>query len=312
MIGMTRDAVPRFHRLADRVVTFCGYNGRGIGTGTVFGRILADHALGCAYPAGRQGANLARRASLLAGLPEFSRTASRELHGACALVYSLLFSEDERLRGSQIAMLDADPTIRDEAVALFSRRGELSSSQKIGLVDIAIPTLRHMSPGQYATFRANVKKLIEADGEVAIFEFTLQKILLRHLDLSFSSSTGAVVRYKSLVPLLPDVGVVLSALSSSASGTPADCDAAFLAGVTELLVKPEAFPLKRLAAIDLRAFDLALDHLASAAPDVKRTVLTACGAAVMYDGAVNDPEIELLRAIADTLDCPIPPFVKIA
>jgi len=46
MIGMTHDAVPRFHRLADRVVTFCGYNGRGIGPGTVFGRILADHVLG--------------------------------------------------------------------------------------------------------------------------------------------------------------------------------------------------------------------------------------------------------------------------
>jgi glycine/D-amino acid oxidase-like deaminating enzyme len=46
MMGMTSDALPRFHRLADHVVTFCGYNGRGIGTGTVFGRILADHILG--------------------------------------------------------------------------------------------------------------------------------------------------------------------------------------------------------------------------------------------------------------------------
>jgi glycine/D-amino acid oxidase-like deaminating enzyme len=46
MIGMTDNALPRFHRLADKVVTFCGYNGRGIGTGTVFGRVLADHILG--------------------------------------------------------------------------------------------------------------------------------------------------------------------------------------------------------------------------------------------------------------------------
>ena len=38
--------MPRFHRLADNVVTFCGYNGRGIGPGTVFGRVLADHILG--------------------------------------------------------------------------------------------------------------------------------------------------------------------------------------------------------------------------------------------------------------------------
>src|SRR5271157_5449358 len=46
MIGMTDNALPRFHRLAGNVVTFCGYNGRGIGPGTVFGRVLADHILG--------------------------------------------------------------------------------------------------------------------------------------------------------------------------------------------------------------------------------------------------------------------------
>ncbi|HEY1862827.1 MAG TPA: FAD-binding oxidoreductase [Roseiarcus sp.] len=46
MMGMTGNALPRFHRLAPNVVTFCGYNGRGIGTGTVFGRLLADHVLG--------------------------------------------------------------------------------------------------------------------------------------------------------------------------------------------------------------------------------------------------------------------------
>lgn len=46
MIGMTSDALPRFHRLAENVVSFSGYNGRGIGTGTVFGRVLADLILG--------------------------------------------------------------------------------------------------------------------------------------------------------------------------------------------------------------------------------------------------------------------------
>jgi glycine/D-amino acid oxidase-like deaminating enzyme len=46
MMGMTANALPRFHRLAENVVSFSGYNGRGIGTGTVFGRLLADHVLG--------------------------------------------------------------------------------------------------------------------------------------------------------------------------------------------------------------------------------------------------------------------------
>lgn len=45
-IGTTSDALPRFHALARNVVSFSGYNGRGIGTGTVFGRELARLALG--------------------------------------------------------------------------------------------------------------------------------------------------------------------------------------------------------------------------------------------------------------------------
>lgn len=45
-IGMTTDAVPRFHKLDERVVSFSGYNGRGIGPGTVFGRVLAEFVLG--------------------------------------------------------------------------------------------------------------------------------------------------------------------------------------------------------------------------------------------------------------------------
>ena len=40
-IGMTADNLPRFHRLDDGVYSFCGYNGRGIAPGTVFGRAMA-------------------------------------------------------------------------------------------------------------------------------------------------------------------------------------------------------------------------------------------------------------------------------
>lgn len=45
-IGMTDNALPRFHRFAPNVIGFSGYNGRGIAPGTVFGRVLARHVLG--------------------------------------------------------------------------------------------------------------------------------------------------------------------------------------------------------------------------------------------------------------------------
>jgi len=272
-------------------------------TGTVIGGRLAE-ALLPGQP------RVAAAAALLAGLPEFSKSASRELHGACALVYSLLISDDPAVRSAQLDGIRGDDGMPSEVAVHLAHRGELSSAQRLGLVDIAIPTLRHMSPEQYRTFRGNITALTEADGEINLFEYTLQKILLRHLDLYFSNATGTPVKYRSLVPLLPQAGVILSALAGMQPGTEEDRNAAFRSGVAELLVKPSAFPMERLPATDLHAFDGALDHMAAAAPDVKRTFLTACGAVVMHGGVASDPQVDFLRAISDTLDCPVPPFVK--
>lgn len=45
-IGLTADNLPRFHRLEEGVFAFCGYNGRGIAPGTVFGRAMASFLAG--------------------------------------------------------------------------------------------------------------------------------------------------------------------------------------------------------------------------------------------------------------------------
>jgi glycine/D-amino acid oxidase-like deaminating enzyme len=49
-IGMTADAVPRFHELARNTVSISGYNGRGIAPGTSFGRDLARLVAGKIAP----------------------------------------------------------------------------------------------------------------------------------------------------------------------------------------------------------------------------------------------------------------------
>ncbi len=45
-IAKTRDNLPRYHELAPQVLSFNGYNGRGIGPGTMFGKILAGRIVG--------------------------------------------------------------------------------------------------------------------------------------------------------------------------------------------------------------------------------------------------------------------------
>lgn len=60
---------------------------------------------------------------------------------------------------------------------------------------------------------------------------------------------------------------------------------------------------------DLSKVDAALTRLAKCPPGVQRNILLACGKAVASDGHVTEREAALLRAIADSLDCPVPPFV---
>jgi glycine/D-amino acid oxidase-like deaminating enzyme len=47
-VAMTQDSIPHLHELAPRLWTGLGYNGRGVGLATLFGRFLAELALGAA------------------------------------------------------------------------------------------------------------------------------------------------------------------------------------------------------------------------------------------------------------------------
>jgi Zn-dependent protease with chaperone function len=251
---------------------------------------------------------LAVGASLLSALPAASIDASHELLGSCALVFSLLLPKEKEARSRELETID--PAFREATKDLFKRSGPLSSARKIALVDLAIPALRQLSPPQYAAFRSTVQHLVEADGQIHLFEYTLQKLLFRHLDTTFKNARPPRVQFRSITPLLPEIGLLLSAISNADAEDLEAGEAAFQEGLRALGTQAAGFPLARHSTVNLADFDKALDHLATASPAIKKTILTACGAAVMADGSLNDAQFELLRAAADTIDCPIPPFVK--
>ena len=255
-----------------------------------------------------EGPPIGFAAALIASLPEFSRNAAREMHSATALVFSLLLDANDENRAKQLEGLAIEEPVRVEMLKFFERRQEIQGAGRIALIDLAIPTLRYLSNEQYQEFRKNIRHLIESDEQIDLFEFVLQKILLRHLDLYFSKSTGAKVKFRSIIPLLPDINTLLSALAIVGHPDQEGRQAAFDAGVRELLLKPSAFPMTLGEHCEIAAIDSALNRLAEATPDVKRTVLKACAQAAASNGVVAPHEYEVLRAIADAVDCPVPPL----
>ncbi|MEX1118756.1 MAG: M48 family metallopeptidase [Terrimicrobiaceae bacterium] len=269
---------------------------------------LPNRPLAAGVFARPEGPPMGFAAALLAGLPEFSRNATREMHSAMALVFSLVLDAKDEPRAKQLEGFMAEEAVRVEMLKFFEKRQEIEGAGRIALIDLAIPTLRYLSTGQYQTFRKNVRHLIESDEQIDLFEFVLQKVLLRHLDLYFSKSTGAKVKFRSIIPLLPDINTLLSALAIVGHPDQESREAAFAGGVRELLFKPSSHKMALDERSEIAAIDTALDRLAEAAPDVKRTVLKACAQAAASDGMIGPHEYEVLRAIADAMDCPLPPL----
>lgn len=172
--------------------------------------------------------------------------------------------------------------------------------------------MRNLSSTQYSAFRSNIRNLIESDGEVHLFEFALQKALLRHLDVFFFNPPTVATKYYSIVGLRHEGCVLLSGLAYVGSEIASERDEAFAAGFRELLVDGRELHddlsqvYKRTDDCNLLRIRWAPDEIARAASPVKRTILDACRETVARDDVVALRKYELIRAIADTLDCPLP------
>ncbi|HYL09736.1 MAG TPA: M48 family metallopeptidase [Candidatus Acidoferrales bacterium] len=250
-------------------------------------------------------------ADLRSQLPEELSGAAREPAGAVALIYALLLNPNEAARAQQLAKLQQtmDAEASQRLAALLPVATGLESRARLPLALLALTGLRRLSPDQYLRFKDNLNLLTGSDGQTDLFRYALQKILRRHLDSNFGPPRKPVVQYYTLKPVVADCAVLISALARAGPGDSNAVEAAFLRGAQQM----EASELKLLdaSACRLNDVDAALDRLNQASPLIKKGVLTACAETVAADGAIQENEAELLRAIADTLDCPIPPFLTI-
>jgi hypothetical protein len=224
----------------------------------------------------------------------------------------LLLSDDESIRSRQFEALGratSDAVLQETGRVLPSIR-DVAAHARLPLVDLALPGLRHLSPDQFQQFRAAVPQLVEADGQIDLFEYVLQKIVMRHLEPYFSGAKKPLVQYYSMKALVGDCEVLLSQLAYLGQEEPDAIQSAFNNGAGGLAYAAQVeLRLLARAECDLARVDTALDRLGQAVPQIKKNVLEACARVVAADGIIQETEAELLRAIGHALDCPLPPFM---
>src|SRR5204862_3438466 len=139
-------------------------------------------------------------------------------------------------------------------------------------------------------FAQGVREVIEADRAIDLFEYTLQKILFRHLRPYYETVGAPAVVYTKLNPLLTECAILLSALAHLDQDDPVQARAAFRNGAMRLALPADELQLLSRDACNLPHIDIALDRLAQAAPALKREIALASAWTVATDERVENRE----------------------
>lgn len=247
--------------------------------------------------------HLAYAVELIRTLPAPVLEACRSPFSARALVLALLPAPED--------LAGIDPALRAEMGRLDPHLRAIDPRARLPVIDLAIPALRLLSPAQYVEFRALTEAAIASDAEISLFEFALQQCLKNQLDAAFSQTrpTADPPALTTLAAVWEELRVVLGALAY-ARRDPARAGESYAAGVAALEVAELDAALPPAGVCGLAEFAVALEQLNRLTPGLRRRVLYAAAQTVAVDGVLSVEEAELIRALGDALNTPVPPFLS--
>jgi hypothetical protein len=204
------------------------------------------------------------------------------------------------VRERQLQLLGAES--EQAAAARFELQG-VGRRQFLLLVELALPTLKRWPQKRRDAFLATVLALVEADQRTTLGEF-VQATLLRQR-LRAGAGKPIPTRYKQVEDVAEDANAVISLIAHVSKG---DTGVSHARGKTILgIALPGPLPVSELTAARVQE---ALERLRHLQPFQKPRVLKACVETAAADGPFRLAEMELVRAVAATLDCPIPPVIQ--
>ncbi|HEX5010116.1 MAG TPA: hypothetical protein VFY71_06925, partial [Planctomycetota bacterium] len=255
-----------------------------------------------------QPAHIAWAAQLLEGLPDEVRTDLAEPYGARAAAYALLLAGRQDVDRPALPVLrERDPGAAGRAEYLLPRIVALGPAARLPLLDLMLPALRAQSKPQFAAFRDNVQAIVQADATETLFEWVLQRLLILQLEQHAEGVEPPSTRWIDLGRLGAECSILLSAVAWAA-GDEVAAEQSFASAARELgeIAKLSLAPEPRCSPA---ALSLAIAALGGSSPAARRRLLNACAAGISADAEVTPEEAELLRALAISLHCPLPPVL---
>ena len=258
---------------------------------------------------GLDGGELSQATQFLQSLDqELRRTVAHPIDAA-GVLYGLLLNGERDVRERQlgrIVALEGQPLAVEAQKWQNRLRGESRERRRM-LAEMAVEGLRQRDPSPRATCVRLARELIDMDGQVSLFEH----MLVKRIELRLDPQGGRKPFRQG--PVLPaaqaqvEASLVLGTLAYA--GQPEDD---FLArgawwlgsGNMPSFDLGELIPVRSTCTME--AFERALVRLSALSPQAKGELVAGCAAVIAEDGQRTSDETELLRAVCDLLEMPLP------
>ncbi len=270
------------------------------GSGSVVKNLRLDTAVAMVAAVGRPAVEHVDYAKRLLGrLPSRLREALHRADEAELAMFALALEPDGAAREAELQLLAErrSAEARRQVVELHVYAGGMARHHMLTLAELAVPAIKEQRQKARDSFLSDLAAMVESDRRVTLREFVLLTLLRQRL----REGAGQPIRtqFRKVEEVADDAHLVLSLVSLD--------QAAFEKGAAVLKLGWQA-PLAR-EALNAARIGESLERLRHLAPFAKPGILKACFEAAAADGVFRLAEAELVRMVAATLDCPVPPLL---
>ncbi len=251
-------------------------------------------------------------AVLAESLPDPLVRAARHHEWSPALVLMLMLDPDQTIKTQQLESISRHlgDTTTQQVSELMRQFGEVTATQRLPLLEIALPAVKRRSRKEIQSLHTTVRDLSIADQRIDPFEFLLSQIISSYLQ---DAMQPASVKEHGRFHLKQRQDAVATSLAALAWFGHIDNKAAALTAytaglnITELKDLPSSpsWPQHKSWADDLKR---SLEALNLLTPKDKQQLVKAWLTTVLHDQQATADELELLRAYCATIHVPMPPL----
>ncbi len=229
---------------------------------------------------------------------------AHEKNSARLIVYALIIAKMDQQTGveSVDSMLNADEKVLLKE--LLNELGRLGDNARLPLFDLLVPVLKKMQKDEKLDFINTCKRIIKSDSRYTLHEFVLLSLL--EINLFDRKGANQPVKHYTYKAVQDELSLLLSLMIYASKNNASESEAVF--DKVSVGFSLQQHRLLERSEIKTGIIKQALLNLSSLTPVLKSNIIEACADIALHDNQLESMEAELLRVIADSLGCPVPPL----